>query len=158
NEAGMGVNFEKCYRWIKQYDPSRPVQYERAENSEYTDIYCPMYPSPQNMVNYVKSHGPKITFSGDVPGVGSTNRTNGKGGNSGNRESDRKPFILCEYAHAMGNSMGNFNDYWDTIRTYYPAMQGGFIWDFVDQGLQKVTARGDSIWAYGGDYGVNLPS
>ncbi len=158
NEAGMGVNFEKCYRWIKQYDPSRPVQYERAGNSEYTDIYCPMYPSPQNMVNYVKSHGPKITFSGEVPGVGNTNKANGNNGNVGNNENDRKPFILCEYAHAMGNSMGNFNDYWDTIRTYYPAMQGGFIWDFVDQGLQKVTDRGDSIWAYGGDYGVNLPS
>lgn len=129
NEAGMGVNFEKCYQWIKQYDPSRPVQYERAENSAFTDIYCPMYPSPQNMVDYVTSH-----------------------------DQDRKPFILCEYAHAMGNSLGNFKDYWDTIRRYYPKMQGGFIWDFVDQGLQKVTDKGDTIWAYGGDYGVELPS
>ncbi len=63
-----------------------------------------------------------------------------------------------EYAHAMGNTDGNFNDYWDTIRKYYPKMQGGYIWDFVDQGFQKVTDRGDTIWAYGGDYGVDMPS
>ena len=54
--------------------------------------------------------------------------------------SNHKPFILVEYAHAMGNTDGNFNDYWDTIRKYYPHMQGGYIWDFVDQGFQKVTA------------------
>ncbi len=129
NEAGMGINFEKCYRWIKQYDPSRPVQYERAGNSAFTDIYCPMYPSPKDLVDYIKSH-----------------------------DEDRKPFIMCEYAHAMGNSVGNFVDYWDTIRKYYPKLQGGFIWDFVDQGLRKVTDRGDTIWAYGGDYGVDMPN
>jgi beta-galactosidase len=58
----------------------------------------------------------------------------------------------------MGNTDGNFNDYWDTIRKYYPKMQGGYIWDFVDQGLFKKTDKGDSIWAYGGDYGVDMPS
>lgn len=160
NEAGMGINFEKCYRWIKQYDPSRPVQYERAGNSKFTDIYCPMYPSPKGMVQYVKTHGPRLTLTGERPGGAKRTPGTGKMNRSGEKtsESDRKPFILCEYAHAMGNSMGNFKDYWDTIRKYYPKMQGGFIWDFVDQGLQKVTDRGDTIWAYGGDYGVDLPS
>ena len=130
NEAGMGVNFKKCYEWIKHRDSSRPVEYEPASETPYSDIYCPMYPSPDEMVHHVKYDS----------------------------VSNRKPFILVEYAHAMGNTDGNFNDYWDTIRKYYPHMQGGYIWDFVDQGFQKITDRGDSIWAYGGDYGVNMPS
>ncbi|MEO8568224.1 MAG: glycoside hydrolase family 2 TIM barrel-domain containing protein [Ginsengibacter sp.] len=130
NEAGMGINFEKCYEWIKHRDPSRPVEYEPASATSFSDIYCPMYPSPDDMVHHVQF----------------------------DNNSNHKPFILVEYAHAMGNTEGNFNDYWDTIRKYYPHMQGGYIWDFVDQGFQKVTDRGDSIWAYGGDYGINLPS
>ncbi len=130
NEAGMGINFEKCYDWIKHHDPSRPVEYEPASATSFSDIYCPMYPSPDNMVHHVLY----------------------------DNNSNNKPFILVEYAHAMGNTEGNFNDYWDTIRKYYPHMQGGYIWDFVDQGFQKITDRGDTIWAYGGDYGVNMPS
>lgn len=130
NEAGMGVNFEKVYQWMKQRDPSRPVQYEMASATPFSDVYCPMYPSPDNMVHHAKYDS----------------------------SSNQKPFILVEYAHAMGNTNGNFNDYWDTIRKYYPKMQGGYIWDFVDQSFQKVTDRGDTIWAYGGDYGVDLPS
>jgi beta-galactosidase len=63
-----------------------------------------------------------------------------------------RPLIMCEYAHAMGNSVGNFTDYWEVIDRY-PSLQGGFIWDWVDQGLFKVTEAGDSIWAYGGDFG-----
>ena len=130
NEAGMGINFEKCYEWIKHRDPSRPVEYEPASATPYSDIFCPMYPSPDDMVHHVKYDS----------------------------NSNQKPFILVEYAHAMGNTDGNFNDYWDTIRKYYPRMQGGYIWDFVDQGLQKITDKGDTIWTYGGDYGVDMPS
>jgi beta-galactosidase len=130
NEAGMGVNFEKCYEWIKHRDSSRPVEYEPASATTFSDIYCPMYPSPDDMVYHVKYDS----------------------------KNNHKPFILVEYAHAMGNTDGNFNDYWDTIRKYYPHMQGGYIWDFVDQGFQKITDRGDTIWSYGGDYGVNMPS
>jgi len=63
-----------------------------------------------------------------------------------------RPLIMCEYAHAMGNSVGNFTDYWELIDRY-PALQGGFIWDWVDQGLFEVTDAGDSIWGYGGDFG-----
>lgn len=130
NEAGMGINFEKCYEWIRHRDPSRPVQYEPASATNFSDIYCPMYPSPDDMVYHVTKDSAY----------------------------NKKPFILVEYAHAMGNTDGNFNDYWDTIRKYYPKMQGGYIWDFVDQGFQKITDRGDTIWSYGGDYGVDLPS
>ncbi len=64
----------------------------------------------------------------------------------------KRPLILCEYAHAMGNSLGNFQDYWDVIEAY-PTMQGGFIWDWVDQGIATKDANGQEFWAYGGDLG-----
>lgn len=67
------------------------------------------------------------------------------------------PLIQCEYAHAMGNSQGGFKEYWDLIRKY-PKLQGGFIWDFVDQSLRERTADGEIIYTYGGDYGKNLTS
>ena len=136
NEAGNGYNFYECYLWLKNQDQSRPVQYERAVSNygtfstEFnTDIDNPMYPSPASMLEYAtKNPHPK------------------------------KPFIMCEYAHAMGNSLGNFKDYWDIIRGNPKIFQGGFIWDFVDQGLFKITEKGDTIYAYGGDYGKDLPS
>ncbi len=63
-----------------------------------------------------------------------------------------RPLILCEYAHAMGNSVGNLQDYWDAIEKY-KVLQGGFIWDWVDQGLRHRTGPGEEFWAYGGDFG-----
>jgi beta-galactosidase len=69
-----------------------------------------------------------------------------------------KPFIMCEYAHAMGNSVGNLQDYWDVIEKY-DVLQGGFIWDWVDQGLLTQNDKGEKYWAYGGDFGPdNVPS
>lgn len=64
-----------------------------------------------------------------------------------------RPLIQCEYAHAMGNSVGNLKDYWDLIRKHRQ-LQGGFIWDWVDQTFRKVTEKGDTIFAYGGDMGI----
>ncbi|MFN8206876.1 MAG: glycoside hydrolase family 2 TIM barrel-domain containing protein [Bacteroidales bacterium] len=131
NEAGNGYNFYECYLWLKENDPTRPVHYERAVydyrnfRTEFnTDIICPMYPYPGSLLDYV-AHNSK----------------------------PKKPFIFCEYAHAMGNSLGNFSDYWQIIRSNPRHFQGGFIWDFVDQGLRKITANDDTIMAYGGDYG-----
>ena len=120
NEAGFGPNFEACYRWIKNEDPSRAVQYEQARNNEFTDIYCPMYAGYQHMEEYAQ-------------------------------RPDGKPFIQCEYAHAMGNSEGGFKEYWDLIRKY-PGLQGGFIWDFVDQSVRWPGKDGVMIYAYGGDF------
>ena len=65
----------------------------------------------------------------------------------------KRPLILCEYSHAMGNSLGNFKDYWDVIRKY-DVLQGGFIWDWVDQGLVAETTDGQKYWGYGGDFGA----
>ena len=135
NEAGYGPNFEKAYDWVKAYDNSRPCQYERAELDGKTDIFCPMYMDYKDSENYSKG-----------------NATNYKGkpveGKSG-----VKPLIQCEYAHAMGNSMGGFKEYWDLIRKY-PVYQGGYIWDFVDQGMRdKSKVTGKEIFTFGGDYG-----
>ncbi len=69
-----------------------------------------------------------------------------------------KPLILCEYAHAMGNSTGNLQDYWDVIEKY-DQLQGGCIWDWVDQGLLKTDENGEEYFAYGGDFGPeDVPS
>lgn len=130
NEAGNGYNFYSCYLWMKQRDPSRPIQYERAVADYKTfswewdsDIIDPMYPTPAGMLEYVK-----------------------------NNPNPKRPFIMCEYAHAMGNSLGNFTDYWDVIRGNKKHFQGGFIWDFVDQCFQRINAKGDTVYTYGGDY------
>ena len=122
NECGYGVNFEKAYDWVKAYDKTRPVQYERGGYDSKTDIHCPMYIGYEESESYCKSNG-------------------------------TKPYIQCEYAHAMGNSEGGFKEYWDLIRKY-PKYQGGYIWDFVDQGLRdKSPITGKEIFTYGGDYG-----
>ncbi len=74
------------------------------------------------------------------------------------KSNPEKPLIQCEYAHAMGNSVGNLQDYWDVIEKY-PALQGGFIWDWVDQGLLTTNDEGEEFWAYGGDFGPDtVPS
>lgn len=73
------------------------------------------------------------------------------------RKQQERPYIMCEYAHAMGNSCGGLQDYWDTIYKY-PQLQGGCIWDWVDQGLLTNDADGKEFYAYGGDFGKNMPS
>ncbi len=133
NEAGDGHNFLNNYKWTKGRDITRPVQYERAEKStntteRHTDIVCPMYARIEQIEAYAKD--PK---------------------------SDR-PLIMCEYAHAMGNSTGNLQDYWDVIEKY-PKLQGAFVWDWVDQGILKTDENGEKYWAYGGDFGEEgMPS
>ncbi|MGA0059341.1 MAG: glycoside hydrolase family 2 TIM barrel-domain containing protein, partial [Planctomycetota bacterium] len=111
NEAGDGVNFEAASRWLHERDPSRPVHYERAGEAPHVDLVSPMYASPEWIERYAL---------GKDEGV----------------EGRRRPLILCEYAHAMGNSVGNLQDYWDVIERH-PVLQGGFIWDWVDQALWK---------------------
>lgn len=121
NEAGYGPNFTDAYEWIKKEDPSRAVQYEQARADGMTDIFCPMYYGYDGMQKYAEKS--------DIT----------------------KPLIQCEYAHAMGNSLGGFKEYWDLIRKY-PSLQGGFIWDFVDQAVRTKGKDGVEIYAYGGDF------
>lgn len=135
NEAGNGVNFHKCYDWIKSYDKTRPVQYEQACHISYknipknynSDIECPMYASYAECEEYLNGN-------------------------------PTRPLIQCEYSHAMGNSVGSLKEYWDLIRKY-PSYQGGFIWDFVDQALAwKDPKTGVTFYRYGGCYNDYDPS
>jgi beta-galactosidase len=72
------------------------------------------------------------------------------------KEDETRPVILCEYAHAMGNSVGNLNEYWKAIKST-PRLQGGFIWDWVDQGLLEYDKKtGEKYYTYGGDYGDEI--
>ncbi|MBV6647956.1 MAG: DUF4981 domain-containing protein, partial [Cyclobacteriaceae bacterium] len=123
NEAGNGQNFFDTYKYLKDADPTRPVQYEGATNYANTDIQAPMYATIDHMQAYL-----------DIP------------------EKDQRPYILCEYAHAMGNSVGNLQDYWNVIEAH-DMFQGGFIWDWVDQGILATDPGKGKYWAYGGDLG-----
>ena len=123
NETGNGYCFYQAYMAIRNLDQSkRPIQYERADMEWNTDIFCPMYSGPADLEKYA------------------------------NDPSADRPMIMCEYAHAMGNSLGNFQDYWDIIEKY-DILQGGCIWDWVDQGFAEVDENGRKYWTYGGDYG-----
>lgn len=123
NECGNGPVFHEMYKWIKNRDASRPVQFEQAGEDWNTDIVCPMYPSIGSMKRYASD------------------------------TTKKRPYIMCEYSHAMGNSNGNFSEYFQLIRNS-KNMQGGFIWDWVDQGIKTKDANGKTFWAYGGDLGA----
>ena len=129
NEAGNGGNFYAAYDWLKAWDPSRPIQYERAGEEYNTDIICYMYMTYDDLVRYAEN--PAIT----------------------------RPVIMCEYGHAMGNSMGGFEDYLDLFRRY-PELQGGCIWDFVDQAVRWPSDRSRTgyLYAFGGDFNDYDPS
>ncbi|WP_242117511.1 glycoside hydrolase family 2 TIM barrel-domain containing protein [Aestuariivivens sediminicola] len=136
NEAGNGENFYKGYKAIKQHDKTkRPVQYERP----YKDYDGSLYDMDWNTDIIVPQYPSPQTFE-----------------TIGKSKTDR-PFIPSEYAHAMGNSTGNFQDYWDIIEQY-DHLQGGFIWDWVDQSIWKTNEKGERYYAYGGDYGNHMPT
>jgi beta-galactosidase len=134
NEAGNGENFLEAYEWIKKYDASRPIHYERSGRPDKksfkprtTDVISWMYEQiPKIEKNYLKLQ-------------------------SALSDEDKRPFFWSEYSHAMGNSNGNFSDNWEWIRSN-PQVQGGFIWDWMDQGLQKKSEDGTIYFGYGGDF------
>ena len=128
NETGIGTSFEAAAHWVKARDATRLVSFLghsmsgwRHPTNPYVDIFAPMYDDIEKLVDYAER--------GEYP----------------------QPLILCEYAHAMGNSLGNFQDYWDVIRRY-PKLQGGFVWDWVDQTILRKDAAGRDYWAQGRDF------
>ena len=136
NEAGNGINFYAGYKAIKANDKSkRPVQYERS----YKERDGSLYDMDWNTDIIVPQYPTPALFE-----------------EIGKSKTDR-PFIPSEYAHSMGNSTGNFQDYWDIIEQY-DNLQGGFIWDWVDQSIWKTAENGERYYAYGGDYGKEMPS
>ena len=125
NECGNGVNFEYTYDWMKNRDKTRPVTYERAIYDRNTDAIGLMYASPDYLKRFVNQH------------LDSLNR----------------PFIMVEYCHAMGNSMGGLQDYWDVFEAH-EQLQGGCIWDWVDQSFIVHDSVKNVDWlAVGGDFG-----
>ena len=127
NESGDGPNFEACYNWIKAEDPSRACQYEQACQYRKT-----------RQTGHTDILCPMYYDYSTMEQYGKATDTT-------------KPLIQCEYAHAMGNSEGGFKEYWDLIRKY-PNLQGGFIWDFVDQSVRWKGKGNVDIYAYGGDF------
>ncbi|MBM7539875.1 glycoside hydrolase family 2 TIM barrel-domain containing protein [Amphibacillus cookii] len=127
NESFGGDNFLKMHDFFAERDPSRLVHYEGVfhyrQSERASDIESTMYISPAGIEQYAKQ---------------ATDQT--------------KPYILCEYSHAMGNSLGNFYKYTELF-DQYPILQGGFIWDWKDQALRTDTPSGTPYLAYGGDFG-----
>lgn len=128
NESGNGENFLPTEKAIKKLDATRPTHYEG--NSSYCDVTSSMYSSVEWLESVGKERLQK-TQNGETV----------------------KPHVVCEYAHAMGNSIGNFREYWETYERY-PALIGGFIWDWVDQSIKVPTPDGTGFYkAVGGDFG-----
>lgn len=143
NESGMGPNHAAMSAWIKEFDPTRYVHYEGAQGDhtaaryekkfnskmanptdpKWVDMLSRMYPTPQELQDLMD----QTSF-------------------------DTRPVVMCEYAHSMGNSTGNMKEYWDVIYKNDRAL-GGYIWDWIDQGLVKKDKNGKEFFAYGGDYG-----
>lgn len=137
NESGDAPIFDAAAEWIRRTDPSRVVHYEGAvlpafggtdepgDAGPATDLVCPMYPSLAALASWAAR-----TADTD----------------------EQRPLIMCEFSHAMGNSNGSLADYWSLVETT-DGLQGGFIWDWVDQGLRAVDEHGVEHWAYGGHFG-----
>ena len=125
NESSDGEVYGEMYEWIHQRDKTRFVQLEQGYSGPHTDISCPMYPEINDFRAWAE------------------------------RKDARKPYIMCEFAHAMGNSTGNLREFFDIMKGH-PHMQGGFIWDWVDQGIDAVGENGKHYWAYGGDFGATM--
>ncbi len=137
NETGYGENHNLIADWIRVNDPRRPLHHEGAMKRKWSqgcnsydsggeranDFHAPMYPAIPDVIAWAKK-----------------------------KTDDPRPFIMCEYNHAMGNSNGCLKEYWDAIRRY-KGLQGGFIWDWVEQGLVKKDEKGREFYAYGGDFG-----
>ena len=123
NESYGGKVLKKSYEMLKKIDPTRLVHYEGCfQDKKYldiSDVTSEMYTTPQNIIKHFKRN-----------------------------KDGSKPFILCEYEHAMGNSLGNFDEYMDLTKRF-KSFQGGFIWDFVDQGIYN---KERNIFMYGGDF------
>ncbi|WP_145333382.1 glycoside hydrolase family 2 TIM barrel-domain containing protein [Paenibacillus xylanexedens] len=126
NESFGGDNFIAMYDYLKQADPTRLVHYEGTyhyrPSDSASDIESTMYISPNDIEQYARMKG------------------------------DKKPYIICEYSHAMGNSCGGLHLYWEMFDKY-EILQGAFIWDWVDQSIRTKTADGVEYLSYGGDFG-----
>ncbi len=143
NESGNGKTFADMKKTALAIDSTRPIHYEPDSHLEVSDIMSEMYTVQTQMAE----------IGENKPHVHSRALWNAGMGYNLKPEMYRdKPFIECEYSHAMGNSMGNFSDYWEDFKKY-DRLAGGYIWDFADQSIRTKTADGKDKWNYGGDFG-----
>jgi beta-galactosidase len=138
NEAGRGENLAAMAAWIRGRDGSRLLHYEGDyESCAYVDVYSRMYAGYEEVDEIGRGVEPETTDPAD----------------DAHRRS--LPFIQCEYAHAMGNGPGGLRDYQDMFEKY-PRLAGGFIWEWIDHGIEQTDENGVSYYAYGGDFGEEL--
>ncbi len=150
NEAGYGENMEAMSAAVKAIDKSdRPIHYESKDMGMGVKEF-----ETANPIEMIQG-GRKMMASRERPAheeIGTTMYPMPADAEKQALADSNRPYIICEYAHAQGNSTGHFKDFWDTFEAN-PNMQGGFIWDWVDQGLVKKTEDGREFYAYGGDFG-----
>jgi beta-galactosidase len=170
NESGTGPNHAAMAGWIEDYDPTRPIHYEGAQGQPEHELYAPLSRKAKRVFTSEKQ---EVPVTKEEPKALPPAARNDKSGNPTDPEfvdlisrmyprievlermaldpNHDRPIYMCEYAHSMGNSTGSMKDYWDLIRRY-DNLLGGHIWDWKDQGLARVDARGVKNWGYGGDY------
>ena len=132
NESGFGVNHEAMARDIRGRDPTRPIHYEGDKQAKAADVISQMYTPVDRVI--AAGAGKPVTRDGDPITAA------------------QKPFILCEYGHAMGNGPGGLKEYWDAFYSS-PRLQGGFVWEWLDHGIRQRRPDGREFFAYGGDFG-----
>jgi beta-galactosidase len=139
NEAGTGRNLAQMADWVHRRDPERPVHYEGDHTCAYTDIYSRMYPNYLETEAIGAERG-RIFYLNDAADA---------------ERVRSKPFLMCEYVHAMGNGPGGMTIY-DELAERYPRLHGGFVWEWRDHGLLTRTPDGTEFYGYGGDFGEVL--
>jgi beta-galactosidase len=137
NEAGTGSNLAAMAAWVHARDAGRPVHYEGDHAGVYSDVYSRMYSSPLETAS-IGTDGSRAPLLNCTPAQGARQRT--------------KPFLLCEYAHAMGNGPGALDQYEELV-WQHPRLHGGFVWEWRDHGIRALSASGTPYFAYGGDFG-----
>jgi beta-galactosidase len=137
NEAGTGSNLAAMSAWVHARDTERPVHYEGDHTGEYTDIYSRMYATVPE-IEQIGADNARSTLMNCTPAQSARQRT--------------KPFVLCEYAHAMGNGPGALDQYQALVHAY-PRVHGGFVWEWRDHGLLATAPDGTPYYGYGGDFG-----
>lgn len=136
NEAGTGQNLAAMAAWVHDRDPERPVHYEGDKTGAYTDVYSRMYSS----VPETEEIGQDVMTLLDQATAAESARLR------------TKPFLLCEYVHAMGNGPGAIDQYEDLFDRY-PRLHGGFVWEWRDHGIRTTAPDGTPFFGYGGDFG-----
>lgn len=151
NESGYGPNFAAISAWLHDFDPTRPVHYEGAQG-----VNGAPDPATVDVISRFYTRVKQEYLNPGIPeGEDKERAENARWERLleiAERTNDNRPVLTSEYAHCMGNALGNFKEYWDEIYSH-PRMLGGFIWDWVDQGIYKTLPDGRRMVAYGGDFG-----